>query len=176
MTLCNLKKRRQTLLLHIAFAVMIVGGVVTWTTSLQGSIVVGKKVATGCITLNSGETAQLPFAVKLSHFEVVNYPGTDSPMDYRCSVTVTTPEVVSGTLSMNNVFSYRHYRFYIHSYMPDADMVQLSVFYDPYGIAITYTGYALLLYALILFFFDRRSNFRLLLLMFNRKSNYKSEI
>ena len=60
--------------------------------------------------------------------------------------------------------------------MPDADMVQLSVFYDPYGIAITYTGYALLLYALILFFFDRRSNFRLLLLMFNRKSNYKSEI
>ncbi|MGN1246208.1 MAG: cytochrome C biogenesis protein, partial [Muribaculaceae bacterium] len=105
----------------------------------------------------------------LSHFEVVNYPGTDSPMDYRCSVTVTKPEVVIGTLSMNNVFSYQHYRFYIHSYIPHADEVQLSVFYDPYGIAITYTGYALLLYGLIIFFFDRRSNFRVLLSRFTNQ-------
>lgn len=170
MMLGCLKQYRHALLIHIAFAVMVVGGVVTWLTSWQGSIVVGKNVATGCITLNSGDTAQLPFAVQLSHFEVVNYPGTDSPMDYRCSLNVTAPEVICGTLSMNNVFSYRHYRFYIHSYMPDADMVQLSVFYDPYGIAVTYTGYALLLYALILFFFDRRSNFRQMLHRFNHNT------
>lgn len=166
MTLHILIKRPATLLIHIAFAVIVVGGVVTWLTSRQGSVTVGKSAATNCLTLNSGDSINLPFAVKLSQFEVVNYPGTDSPMDYRCSVTVTTPEVVSGTLSMNNVFSYQHYRFYIHSYIPEADEVQLSVFLDPYGIAITYTGYALLLYALIIFFFDRRSNFRVLLSRF----------
>ncbi|MGM9855113.1 MAG: cytochrome c biogenesis protein ResB [Muribaculaceae bacterium] len=166
MMLHILIKRPVTLLIHIAFAVIVVGGVVTWLTSRQGSVTVGKLAATNCLTLNSGDSINLPFAVKLSQFEVVNYPGTDSPMDYRCSVTVTTPEVVSGTLSMNNVFSYQHYRFYIHSYIPEADEVQLSVFFDPYGIAITYTGYALLLYALIIFFFDRRSNFRVLLSRF----------
>lgn len=170
MMLCCLKKHRHTLLLHIAFSVMVVGGVVTWLTSLQGSIMVGTTTTTHCLTLNSGDTKQLPFAVKLSHFEVVNYPGTASPMDYRCTISVSDSVATTGTLSMNNVFSYRHYRFYIHSYMPDADMVQLSVFYDPYGIAITYTGYALLLYTLILFFFDRRSNFRQLLHRFNHNT------
>ncbi len=169
MTLRNISKRPATLLIHIAFAVMVVGGVVTWLTSRQGSITVGKATATHCLTLNSGDTIALPFAVRLSHFEVVNYPGTDSPMDYRCTLAVTAPEAASGTLSMNNVFSYRHYRFYIHSYTPGADEVQLSVFYDPCGIAITYTGYALLLLALVLFFFDRHSTFRVLLGKFNHQ-------
>ncbi|MGN1246892.1 MAG: cytochrome C biogenesis protein, partial [Muribaculaceae bacterium] len=81
MTLRILIKRPATLLIHIAFAVIVVGGVVTWLTSRQGSITVGKVAATDCLSLNSGDSINLPFAVKLSHFEVVNYPGTDSPMD-----------------------------------------------------------------------------------------------
>ncbi len=178
-------KRPATLLIHIAFAVMVVGGVVTWLTSRQGSITVWKECLTDTLTLNSGDSFILPFAVQLSHFEVVNYPGTDSPMDYRCKLCVTDntlaasndahphTAVTHGSLAMNHVFSYRHYRFYIHSYLPDADKVQLSVFFDPYGIAITYTGYALLLFSLILFFFERRSTFRALLHQFNNPHNTK---
>lgn len=172
MTINCLSKRRYTLLIHIAFFVIVVGGVVTWLTSTQGSVEVGKDAFTHSIARNSGTVTRLPFGVRLSHFEVANYPGSDSPMDYICTLSITDNDAVrTRTLSMNNVLSHRHYRFYIHSYDPATDTVRLSVFHDPYGIAITYTGYALLLYALILFFFDRRSTFRALLRQFSKTIN-----
>ena len=47
--------------------------------------------------------------------------------------------------------------------MPIKKGSTLSIAYDPYGIALTYTGYAFLLLSFILFFFDKHSYFRKLL-------------
>jgi ABC-type transport system involved in cytochrome c biogenesis permease subunit len=64
---------------------------------------------------------------------------------------------------MNKPLKYHHYRFCQADYDSDQRGVVLRYNYDPWGIGITYTGYALLLVAMIGFFFQRRTYFRSLL-------------
>ncbi len=70
-------------------------------------------------------------------------------------------KTTQSTVSMNNVLSIAGYRFY-QSGMGDGYTV-LSVAHDPWGIGVTYGGYALLLVSMVAFFFSRRSGFRRLL-------------
>ena len=64
---------------------------------------------------------------------------------------------------MNHIFSYRNNRFYQSQYDSDGRGVTLRYSYDPWGIGITYNGYALLLLSMIGFFFQQRTHFRALL-------------
>ena len=73
------------------------------------------------------------------------------------------PQMHEGSVSMNHIYTYRNYRFYQSTYDADKKGSTLSIAYDPYGIALTYTGYAFLLLSFILFFFDKHSYFRKLL-------------
>lgn len=50
----------------------------------------------------------------------------------------------------NHIFTYRHYRIYKASFDTDNMGSYLSVNYDPWGITVTYIGYALLFLSLIL--------------------------
>ena len=64
---------------------------------------------------------------------------------------------------MNKPLKYHNWRFCQSDYDSDQQGVVLAYNYDPWGIGITYTGYALLLVAMIAFFFQRRTYFRAML-------------
>ncbi|MBR3407868.1 MAG: cytochrome c biogenesis protein CcsA [Paludibacteraceae bacterium] len=61
---------------------------------------------------------------------------------------------------MNKPLKFCNYRFCQSDYDSDQQGVVLTYNYDPWGIGITYTGYALLLVAMIAFFFQKQTYFR----------------
>ncbi|MBQ6765038.1 MAG: cytochrome c biogenesis protein CcsA [Paludibacteraceae bacterium] len=72
-------------------------------------------------------------------------------------------QVDEGEVRMNKPLKYHGWRFCQSDYDSDGLGVVLSYNYDPWGIGITYTGYALLLIGMIGFFFQPRTRFRTLL-------------
>ena len=63
-------------------------------------------------------------------------------------------------VSMNHIGNIDGYRLFQQSYDSDSQGVTLGVSYDPYGIAITYTGYLLLLIGIIATLFSRKTQMR----------------
>ena len=77
---------------------------------------------------------------------------------------------------MNKPLKYHGWRFCQSDYDSDGQGVVLAYNYDPWGIGITYTGYALLLIAMIAFFFQRRTRFRALLKNLTAKRSYSATV
>lgn len=148
------------LLIHASFAVILIGAGITHLWGEQGRMTLADGRQASSFTLNDGKKEKsLPFAIALDQCRVECYPGTSTPMDYASDLTVTRDgRTTQATVSMNNVLSVAGYRFY-QSGMGDGYTV-LSVAHDPWGIGVTYGGYALLLVSMIAFFFSRRSGFR----------------
>ena len=72
-------------------------------------------------------------------------------------------QTVQGQVSMNRIFTCGDMRLYQASYDSDERGVSLATNSDPFGIPVTYTGYALLFLSLILMLFDPRGAYRALL-------------
>jgi len=147
-----------TFLLHFSFVIILGGALVTHLFGEQGQI---------HLRLDNTPT-QIPHSqlqVSLTDFYLEYYPGTQAPMDFVSEIDIKSADndSVHGTVSMNNIFTYRNYRFYQSMYDSDRQGTTLSFSHDPWGIGITYTGYALLLLSMIGFFFQRRTYFRHLL-------------
>lgn len=162
----KVQKQPLTFLLHLSFVVILSGALVTHLFGLQGSVHLrqdaDKPVETFAVA--DGSVKQFPFSLYLKDFNVMYYPGTSAPMDYVSNLLVEDGTgTVEGEVSMNHIYSYQNYRFYQSRYDSDGKGTTLSVAFDPWGIAITYTGYALLLLSMFLFFFGRQSQFRKLL-------------
>ena len=105
-----------------------------------------------------GGQLDLPFTVTLDTFEVQTYPGTMAPMDFVAKVHISDlsdPVVIS----MNHIGNHKNYRFYMSDYGKDGS-IELLVSHDPWGIAVIYTGFALLLLSFIVMFCDPSSRFR----------------
>ena len=141
-------------LVHLSFVVILLGALVSWLTSESGTLHLRKGQPTNMVALDGGKVDQLDFNLKLLKFEIVYYPGTDAPMDY-CS-TVNGPDG-NVKISMNNIGTCRGYRLTQSGYDEDMEGTILGVSYDPWGIGITYAGYALLLVALLLVLFSHRT-------------------
>ncbi len=140
-----------TCLLHLSFVVILGGALITHIFGQQGQIHLRYD------SQPESDGIELPFSVTLRDFHIDYYPGTNAPMDF---VSGIETEGVSGKVSMNNIFTHRHYRFYQAGYDSDMQGVTLRISHDPWGIAITYTGYALLLLSMLLFFLQKRTRFR----------------
>lgn len=140
--------------LHSALVLILTGALVTRLTATRGTLHARQGQTVGRFVTDDGRPAALPFALTLDTFEIVNYPGTDTPMDYVSRVTLAdtasaaTPE--EAVISMNNIATRHAYRLYQTSYDPDGRGTILSVSHDPAGIGITYAGYALLFISLVL--------------------------
>jgi len=147
------------LLAYAGVVVILVGGALTATTGMHGSITLHPGVATSTYTTDKGDEAQLPFAITLDHFEMVPYTGTHSPMDFESHIIVDGEDVV---ISMNNIYRREGYRFYQEDYDDEGTSI-LSVSHDPMGIGVTYAGYIMLVLGLISIFSSPRSGFRQLL-------------
>ena len=125
----------SSLFIHIAIPVILLGGALTSWTGEHYSI-----------TLAPGETKE---GITLERFEVLYYPGTHTPMDFVSHVTVADGSAVrKADISMNHILRHDGRRYYQEDY-DDEGSTTLSVSHDPWGIPVTYTGYALLLIGLL---------------------------
>ncbi len=158
-------RRVAILLLHTSFLLILAGAFTTHMFGIQGVIRLRTEAPpTTVFIVSDGNIGRLPFQISLNKFHVEHYPGTFAPMDYISNISITdNGNIVNGTISMNNIFSYEGYRLYQSGYDADMQGTTLRVSYDPYGIAVTYTGYILLLISIIAYFFGKDSRFRKLL-------------
>ncbi len=104
----------------------------------------------------------LPFQIKLRDFQLEKYPGSDMPKSYASEVTVIDQDTTFDfRIFMNHVLDHKGYRFYQSSYTitPQYEETQLSVNHDFWGTWITYTGYALLYFGLIMIFIVKGTRF-----------------
>ena len=109
-------------------------------------------------------TEKLPFSLCLQKFETRMHDGTQAVADYTSRFTITDGNQKSqGEVSMNHIYSYRSYRLYQSSYDEDGQGSVLAVNADPYGIPVTYTGYALLFISLVWMLIDPKGGYRRLL-------------
>ncbi len=147
----------SVLLVHASFLVILLGAFTSWTMAESGTINLRQNETTSTMKDEEGKTKELGFEVSLKNFNVINYPGTDAPMDYVTTLTANTQEI---KVSMNNIGSFNGYRFIQSGYDSDMQGTTLGVYHDPWGIGITYTGYALLFISLIATMVSKKTRMR----------------
>lgn len=160
--------RLGTLTLHISLIIILLGALLTHLTAYKGTIHLRSDQPTNQYTVMTSmtetETHTLPFYVRLDRFQVVHHAGTTAPADYITQFSIIDgPRTIEAQVSMNHVYSHHGIRFYQASYDNDNSGSYLSINSDPYGIAVTYTGYALLFISLIWMLLDPKGTFRHLL-------------
>ena len=154
-----------TLLLHFSFLVILAGALITHLCARQGMVDLrmGETTATFYVKdSRSGITEErLPFKMRLNKFDTKYHTGTNAAADYETEFTVIDgQQMIPARVSMNKIFTYRGVRFYQASYDDDGQGSVLTVNSDPWGIAVTYTGYGLLFFALIYMLFDPKGAYR----------------
>lgn len=147
----------SVLMVHASFLVILLGAFTSWNMAESGTIHLRQNETTSTMKDEEGKTKELGFEVSLKNFNVVNYPGTDAPMDYVTMLTAKTQEI---KVSMNNIGSFNGYRFIQSGYDSDMQGTTLGVYHDPWGIGITYTGYALLFISLIATMASKKTRIR----------------
>ena len=138
---------------------ILAGALVTTFSAKKGTLHVREGESVDAFESVDGSVSELPFSVALEGFEVVWHSGTDAPADFRSRLRFTKNGAVlrEGEVRMNHILSCKGYRFYQTDYDSDEAGVTFTVSHDPVGIAVIYTGYALLLLSLLCFFFtDKR--------------------
>ena len=161
-------RRWPILLLHASFVLILAGALLTHLTSRQGLIHLRLGETTHQYYESPTETgmkvSELPFKLRLDTFNIVYHEGTRAAADYESRLTIIDGDTeAQAAISMNNIYSHRGYRLYQSSYDEDQRGSLLSMNADPWGIPVTYTGYALLFFSLIYMLIDPRGTFRRLL-------------
>lgn len=172
MTICGLfylvkkkvNKRFPTFMIHISFVIILSGALTTRMFGRQGKLYLPPDKAADSFITNDSTTHQLPFEIRLSHFEIVCYRGTQMPRDYISHVIIKdNTDSFAGEISMNHILEHKRYRLYQSGYNTEEGGSYLSISYDPYGIALTYLGYLLLLISIISFLTAKNTAFRALI-------------
>jgi cytochrome c-type biogenesis protein CcsB len=153
----RLHKRVAVMLLHISFVVILAGALTTHLFARRGTVRLRANAAEMTFVDKDNKVEQLPFTLMLEEFRIVNYPGTDAPLDYQSVIRHGDEEVL---VSMNHIGYIDGYRLFQKSYDSDGEGVTLGVSYDPYGIAITYAGYLMLLVGMIATLLSRKTQMR----------------
>lgn len=160
-----MRSKPGTWLIHIALATIVVGACVTHFFGEQGEIHLRADKAQTLTVRHSS------VSLFLWDFQVV-YDADNNPADFITELRLLNRiakdkehglVVDEGTVRMNKPLKYNGFRFCQSDYDSDEMGVVLAYNYDPWGIGITYTGYALLLVGMIAFFFQKSSYFRALI-------------
>lgn len=161
-------KCASTLALHLSFIIILAGALLTHISAKRGMIHLRIGQPTDTYMAQDEEQGmkeeKLPFSLCLQKFEAKMHDGTNAVADYSSKFTVIDGDDKSeGEVSMNNIYSHRSYRLYQSSYDEDGKGSVLAINADPYGIPVTYTGYALLFISLVWLLFDPKGGYRKLL-------------
>lgn len=161
-------KCASTLALHLSFIIILAGALLTHISAKRGMIHLRIGQPTDTYMAQDEEQGmkeeKLPFSLCLKKFEAKMHDGTNAVADYSSKFTVIDGDDKSeGEVSMNNIYSHRSYRLYQSSYDEDGKGSVLAINADPYGIPVTYTGYALLFISLVWMLIDPKGGYRKLL-------------
>ena len=161
-------KCASTLALHLSFIIILLGALLTHVSAKRGMIHLRIGQPTDTYMAQDEEQGmkeeKLPFSLCLQKFEAKMHDGTNAAADYSSKFTVIDGgDKSEGEVSMNNIYSHRSYRLYQSSYDEDGKGSVLAINADPYGIPVTYTGYALLFISLVWMLFDPKGGYRKLL-------------
>lgn len=157
-------KCASTLALHLSFIIILLGALLTHVSAKRGMIHLRIGQPTDTYMAQDEEQGmkeeKLPFSLCLKKFEAKMHDGTNAVADYSSKFTVIDGDDKSeGEVSMNNIYSHRSYRLYQSSYDEDGKGSVLAINADPYGIPVTYTGYALLFISLVWMLFDPKGGY-----------------
>ena len=149
---CKMWKRMVVCALHLAILFILLGALFTMLTGQHGRMLLepGKPTHT-YYEGNASENhpVELPFTLALDRFEIETYANSNKPKDYVSYLQVIDDEQQEDVvISMNHILKHKHYRFYQSDFDGEGGSI-LDVARDPWGIAITYIGYAMLFVALI---------------------------
>jgi len=160
---CRTWKRMAVCALHSAILLILLGALLTMLTGQHGKMKLEPNRPNSHFFIKEqGEITKeaLPFSLTLDRFEIETYEGSSKPKDYvsylRLSDGQTQKDVV---ISMNHILRHKHYRFYQSDYDEQGNSI-LDVARDPWGIGVSYAGYALLFVALVAMLVERRKTFR----------------
>ena len=147
-------------LLHIALMTIVIGALVTHFFGEQGEIHLRSDKAL------SLSTKYKTVSLFLWDFQIIS-DAENNPVDFVSELRMIDRnrqpvQIDEGTVRMNKPLRYHGWRCCQSDYDSDGQGVVLSYNYDPWGISITYTGYALLLLGIITFFFRKNTYFRAL--------------
>lgn len=132
----RLFRRPAAFMLHLSFGVILIGAFIT---HIFGS--------SDTLRIRIGEKAEIgEMTVELLDFKVVNYAGTQAPADFVSTLAVNGDTAI---VAMNRVYTRDGYRIFQSAYDADRLGSILTVSHDPVGVAITYVGYATLLFSMI---------------------------
>jgi len=146
--------------LFLAVAFILLGALLTKLTGQHGRMMLepNKTVSHFFIKGEGDDVTKeaLPLSLTLDHFEIETYSGSNRPKDYVSYLQLRDGEEQQDVvISMNNILRHKNYRFYQSDYDKEGNSI-LDVAHDPWGIGVTYAGYALLFVALIALLFERR--------------------
>lgn len=157
-------KRPAVLPLFAAMACIMVGALLTMLTGQHGKIKLEPDRPCNHFFIQEGEEITkepLPFSLTLDHFEIETYPDSKKPKDYVSYLKLNDGETQQDiVISMNNILKHRHYRFYQSDYDEQGNSI-LEVAKDPWGIAVTYLGYAFLLIGLITMLLKQQKTYKI---------------
>ena len=161
---CKMWKQLAVSTLHLSILFILLGALLTMLTGQHGRMKLepNRPNSHFFIQEKGGEITKhaLPFSLTLDRFEIETYPDSKKPKDYISHLKVTDGNNITETvISMNNILKHKHYRFYQSDFDEQGNSI-LDVARDPCGIAVTYTGYALLFIALAAILIEKRKMFR----------------
>ena len=150
-------RRASVVVLHLSFVIILAGALLTHLTAVRGVVPLRKGIATNEYLTRDMYLHKLPFTICLENFEIKFYEGSDMPSDYVSHVTIDGKPF---TISMNQIVSKKGVRLYQSDYDMDLQGSILAMNSDPWGIPVTYCGYALLFVSLVWMLIDPKGKFR----------------
>ena len=160
---CRMWKRMAVCGLHAAILFILLGALLTMLTGQHGRMKLEPNRPNSHFFIqDKGEITKeaLPFSLTLDRFEIEKYPNSEKPKDYVSYLQLNDGETQQDVvISMNHILRHKHYRFYQSDYDKQGNSI-LDIARDPWGIGVTYTGYALLFVALVALLVERRKTFR----------------
>lgn len=130
--------------LHLAFLLILAGALLTSLTGKSDNL-----------NLRVGETRD---GLTLTDFSVVTYEATQTPRDFVASVSDDRGGAVS--VSMNHPGHLGGRTLILGSYDSDFGGASFTISSDPWGLEVTWAGYALLALSLISYFFVPGTDWR----------------
>ena len=163
MAKCHLWKRLSIGALHLSILLILLGALLTMLTGQHGRMKLEPNRPNIHFYIQEQDEitkVSLPFSLTLDRFEIEKYPNSNKPKDYVSYLQLTDGDNQEDIIiSMNNILRHKHYRFYQSDYDEQGNSI-LDVARDPWGIGVTYAGYALLFVALAAILIERRKAFR----------------
>jgi len=148
--------------LHLSILLILLGALLTMLTGQHGRMQLEPNRPNSHFFIKDNDEITkeaLPFSLTLDRFEIEKYDN-GKPKDYVSYLQLSDGETQQDiVISMNHILKHKHYRFYQSDYDEQGNSI-LDVARDPWGIGVTYMGYALLFVALTALLVERRKAYR----------------